>query len=423
MSSITKMIAASSLVLGLLIFAVRGQTAVTTGLDSPDPLKTVSQTTRKLFLNSDGTAFLDMEGRVVFSASEPQLQEEIRRISRRFDIFREPEGSASIRLRFEEFSEGFAVVGWALCPMCRNPFWVNGFVDETGRLVIPPKSAYTSYGSFREGLAKYTDRGFGFIDQSGRIVIPARLYEVEDFSEGLAFVRVSDRRRYGYINKRGQLVIPSRFNYASDFHEGLALVILMNVRAAFIDRTGKVVLQSRNWQGVDHFSEGLAAVRVSVKNNRLYRGSEELKYGFIDRTGRFVIPPRFDRVERFSEGRALFRQSSKDRTLRDEAYPFTDRAGFIDAKGQIAIQPEYVDGKTFAEGAAAVAVMSADKKKVWGYINREGRVIIQPQFTNAGSFRGGLAAVNCDNYGRNCKTYIDKQGKVRWQDGTFDAEK
>jgi hypothetical protein len=40
------------------------------------------------------------------------------------------------------------------------------------------------------------------------------------------------------------------------------------------------------------FSEGLAA--VEVKGN----------YGYIDKTGHFVVPPQFDRVGKFSEGLA-----------------------------------------------------------------------------------------------------------------------
>jgi bifunctional DNA-binding transcriptional regulator/antitoxin component of YhaV-PrlF toxin-antitoxin module len=422
--SMTRMIRVSSLVLGFLIFVVAQQTGDTRATASRTQWQTASQGPRKLFPNDDGTTFLNVDGSVVLSASEPRLQKEIRRISRGFDQFREPEGSAPISLRFEEFSEGFAVVGWALCPNCRNPFWLNGFIDETGRLAIPPRSYGTNYGTFHEGLAKYTDGGWGFIDRSGRIVIPAKFSIVGEFSEGLAFVSPSGKERYGYINKLGKLVIPTRFRVATDFHEGLALVILMKLRYAFIDRTGKVVLQSRNWRGVDRFSEGLALVRVSVKNNKLYRGSEELKYGFIDRTGGFVIPPQFDRVETFSEGRALFGEFVKNGSrLRDRAFLPTNRAGFIDATGKVVIKAEYLDAKRFSEGLAAVAVMSSEKKKVWGYIDREGRILIPPQFTNPGPFRGGLAAVNCDDYARNCKAYVDRQGKVVWQAGFTDARK
>jgi hypothetical protein len=93
------------------------------------------------------------------------------------------------------------------------------------------------------------------------------------------------------------------------------------------------------------------------------------KYGFIDRTGKFVIPPRFYRVQKFSEGRALFVQTGKSH-------------GFIDSKGQVVIKPEFIDAKSFSEGLAA---------------------------------EGGLAAVSCDEYGRNCRAYVDTTGKLRWQ--------
>lgn len=412
----SRTVAAILLALGLLLPAVTQQSAgiPTTATSVP---QTVSKP--KLFPISSGSAFIDTEGRVVFTTLEPQLQADIEGASNEIGGIRQSLGSAPIHVRFEEFSEGVAVVGWALCPMCRNNFWVNGFVDETGRLVIPPKSAHTRYGSFREGLAQYVDRGFGFIDRTGSVAIPAKFYEVGNFSEGLAFVRPSDERRYGYINKQGRLVIKSQFKYATDFHEGMALVILTGDIYGFIDRTGKVVLQSGSWQGVDHFSEGLALVRVSVRNNRLYRGSEDLKYGFIDQTGRFVIPPKFDRVEGFSEGRAMFREFVKDRVdfrSRDSAYPATNRVGFIDSTGQVVIKAEYVNGKGFSEGLAAVAVMSPNKELAWGFIDRDGRVLIPPQFSSASSFRGGLAAVNCDPYGRNCKAYIDQTGRIVWQE-------
>ncbi|MFY9618838.1 MAG: WG repeat-containing protein [Pyrinomonadaceae bacterium] len=413
----TRITSVSSLLLGFLLFAVAQQTADRT-IASPAQGQTVTQPTRKLFLTGDGTAFIDINGRVVISASDPQLQEEIRKISRTFGMFRERPEPETISLRFEEFSEGRAVVGWALCPQCRNPFFLNALIDESGRVVIPPKNYDTRYGAFHEGLAKYTDRGWGFIDRSGRIVTPAKYTEVGDFSEGRAFVAGTERQRYGYINKEGQLVIPLQFTSAGDFHEGLALVILRSVRYAFIDRTGKVVLQPKTRQSVDRFSEGLAAASVIVRNNRLYRGYQEPKYGFMDRTGKFVIPPQFDLVERFSEGRALFGQFVDDRTKwRDASRRGPVRVGYIDRTGQVIIKPEYVWGKVFSDGLAAVAVMTPDRKMMWGYIDREGRVVIKPQFTNAMSFSGGLAAVNCDDYARNCKTYIDKEGKVVWQGG------
>src|SRR5205807_8698158 len=85
-------------------------------------------------------------------------------------------------ITFSAFSERLTLDPWALCPKCRNPLLVNGFINETGRLIIPPRNSHTQYDSFHEGLAKYSDSGWGFIDREGRIVIPARFYEASDFS-------------------------------------------------------------------------------------------------------------------------------------------------------------------------------------------------------------------------------------------------
>ncbi len=305
---------------------------------------------------------------------------------------------------YNKFSEGFAVAHWALCPKCRNPDLVNGFINETGRLIIPPQNSHTQYDSFHEGLAKYSDSGWGFIDREGRIVIPARFYEASEFSEGLAVVRLSEKHKFGYISQKGELAISDQFDWARDFYDGLAAVKLYKDKYGFIDKAGKLVLSAKEWRDVDDFSEGLASVKVAVTDNSVYLGFQNEEYGYIDRTGKFVIAPRFDRVEKFSEGRALFFQPGKN-----PGY------GFIDLKGQVVIKPKFADGKSFSEGLAAVAIKSSDDKSIWGYINEDGQWVIKPQFQNVNSFNGGLAAVNCDEYGGNCKAYIDREGKIRWQ--------
>jgi hypothetical protein len=358
---------------------------------------------RTFFPINGNTAFIDINGQVVIRASQPELLAEVHRVSSSLGRFRGPHEETTW-IRFDEFSEGLAAAGWPLCPMCRNPQWVSGFIDATGRLVIPPKGSNARYGSFHEGLTQYSDKGWGFIDRTGRIVIPARFHDASDFSEGLSFVRLTEKSKFGCINKKGAIVIPYQFVWASAFHEGLAAVLLSKGKPGFIDKRGRMVLHSRQWLEVSDFSEGLASVQIEVIDNSIYRGYKDQKYGFIDRTGKFVIPPRFYRVQKFSEGRALFVQTGKSHGY-----------GFIDSKGQVVIKPEFIDAKSFSEGLAAVAINAGDDKKLWGYINRDGTWIIRPQFQHVNSFEGGLAAVNCDEYGGNCRAYVDTAGKLRWQ--------
>ena len=62
-----------------------------------------------------------------------------------------------------------------------------------------------------------------------------------------------------------------------DFEEGFALVKL-DEKNGFIDGTGKEIVPPK-YDHVDDFKEGFARVELDGK------------YGFIDRTGKEVIPP------------------------------------------------------------------------------------------------------------------------------------
>ncbi|KKK56337.1 hypothetical protein LCGC14_3065540, partial [marine sediment metagenome] len=91
--------------------------------------------------------------------------------------------------------------------------------------------------------------------------------------------------KYGYIDKTGQVVIEPQFDFADEFSEGLACV---GVRGR-IDSTEKDVVTRRR-SPTDEF----------IGINRSYF----TKYGFIDRSGKIIVEPKFDHAESFSEGLA-----------------------------------------------------------------------------------------------------------------------
>ena len=73
-------------------------------------------------------------------------------------------------------------------------------------------------------LAVVVDGKHGFIDMTGRMVIPPTFDFVWQFSEGRASAWQNGRA--GFIDRTGTFVIPARFEYAKAFHEGLAEVEL-----------------------------------------------------------------------------------------------------------------------------------------------------------------------------------------------------
>lgn len=203
---------------------------------------------------------------------------------------------------------------------------IGGYVDKNGKTVIPfiytPEivgegGSFSEMNPFSEGLAAvqktvnpsqdnpYGQPIYGFIDKTGKTVIPFTYTHAQSFSEGLAAVGLNNGK-IGYINKNNQLVIAANYDSAESFSSGLALVEIFNDKKqttdyAFIDKTGKVRLTPA-YSHVRSFSEGLALV------------SNGNKYGYIDTTGKLVIPMKFTMAEtdneyaedhRFNKGKAV----------------------------------------------------------------------------------------------------------------------
>jgi hypothetical protein len=136
------------------------------------------------------------------------------------------------------FSEGLAAV-------CVDEKW--GFINEAGEYVIPLQSAWSLARGFSEGLAAVNfprrgdgTGGFGFIDRTGKLVIPPAGYGMaHDFSSGLSAVskKVGDRFVYGFIDQTGKMVIEPKFDRGAVFKEGKANVIIGDKRAV-IDKSG-----------------------------------------------------------------------------------------------------------------------------------------------------------------------------------------
>lgn len=126
------------------------------------------------------------------------------------------------------------------------------------------------------------------------------------------------------------------------------------------------------------------------------------KWGFIDRTGRFRIPPRYEGVGRFSEGVAYAWFWAGERR----------KDGIVDADGRFTEMPEVNDYEfIFHDGLARFQTPSGQERK-YGYMDKTGRVVIPPQFEDSGHFSEGLAWVSVFKERKRLYGFIDKTGKV-----------
>ena len=152
-------------------------------------------------------------------------------------------------------------------------------------------------------------------------------------SDDLSLYKVKQNGKWGYINKISKFVIYPQFDSADDFKDGLARVAV-----------------GREPDGI--FSKVLVLEEVLTN----------AKWGFIDKTGKFIIPPIYEYLAPFfSEGLAYVQINGK--------------SGFIDQTGKMVIQPQFDNASFFREGLACVQI-----GEKYGFIDKTGKVVIRPQF-------------------------------------------
>ena len=326
----------------------------------------------------------------------------------------------------------------------------SGLIDRSGRIVIP--ACFDSVGDSSEGLVRFERDGkFGFLDFKGRVVIQPQFPWAEDFHEGLAHVQVSGSQlgydgKWGYIDKAGNIVIAPEYprmlsdddGVESRFQEDLALVEPKSEsippRKGYIDKTGKLVIPAR-FTYATPFSEGLAAVTESE--------SGDTGWGFIDRSGNWVVPPTFEWATAFHAGLAAVNRKQN--------------CGYIDQTGSLTIHVPAPGGKqncwsSWGEFGDGLSRQLFGAK--YGFIDKTGKVIIQPQFDLTLGFSEGLAAVQVGKkwgyidttgkmviglqdlsftkpfhdglarvgFGKNGWGYLDRTGRAMWHSGPNDDE-
>ena len=284
----------------------------------------------------------------------------------------------------------------------------NRYVDHDMNVIIDARE-YQDTGSFSEGLAAVLTKGplgrFGYIDKSGRMVIPPQFGNAGRFSEGRARVEVEHvpgSWSVAYIDPNGKVVFQTDFVRTRDFADGVAVAGKENAEY-LIQRDGTVsmLFDDLNLQVAPEsfvgFSHGLLVVRDAVKE----------KYGYIDKTGRFVIPPKFENAGAFSEGLARVSEIVDGREL----------VGFIDTKGQYIIQPVFdVDydfarnSQDFSEGLAGISngPPTLLKDSSFDFIDKSGKVVLSTEFSYAGPFRNGRSLIHDAPQGKF--GFIDRSG-------------
>ncbi len=296
------------------------------------------------------------------------------------------------------------VVDMDLLPAQKEDLW--GFVDRDGVWKIPP--VFDSVEYFEQGRAFVEYQGeAALLDLDGNLGAVEALGNAPFASNGMAVCQQlwqgSTIPLCGYLNRQGEWVIPPEYTFPPEFSpvarayqlsfcEGVAVVCEKETyRFGAIDESGAWVIPP-SFEGLYPFTEGVAAA------------CQEGKWGFIDHEGNWVIQPIYQGAQVFSEGLAPVKLGT--------AWGCVDHAGELVIPAQFDLLDEdafYFNG--FHDGLLCV---TEPETSLSGYLNQKGEWSIPPIYEHATPFLHGVARV----FRNHTVQYIRPDGSVlqEWQD-------
>lgn len=231
--------------------------------------------------------------------------------------------------------------------------------DTTGKSVMPMVYGMTGLLACQKRIT-YGHYQYGMLNFCRDTIMPFEFTNARLLKEGFCIaskpIGTGRNNLYGLYDLKGKQVLPHVFENIDDFYCGRAIV-KKNGKYGLIDESGKELFYTE-YGRIDRFYNDNAIVYTSHKNG-------EIKIGIIDRSGHEVVPAIYqwlDRVYSFSEGMAAMAQKRK--------------YGFVDTSGKVVIPFKYDKVESFKNGIA----------KIWvgwqhvGYINSKGEEVIPSDF-------------------------------------------
>ncbi len=257
-------------------------------------------------------------------------------------------------------------------PIKNGPVWVMkdgrfGLFDISGKELVSTK--YEEVLPFDKGRSWVKLNGkWGLIDDKGKELTPIKYDGAIISDEGIIWVR--EEGKWVIIDENGKELSSNRYDYGAvtPFTEGVSWVLKGN-KWGLVDKNGKEII-SPKYEGVCPFAGGLSAVMVGEK------------WGIIDKSGKEIIPIKYD-------GIGVYKPQGNNYPFKDIpcddledlvregliAIKVGDKYGFVDKSGKVVISPKYDAVIPFVGGIAAV---KRDEK--WGFVDKTGKEIVPPTY-------------------------------------------
>ncbi len=297
----------------------------------------------------------------------------------------------------------------------------------------------TSYYSFSDGMGLFTYRGkCGYLGADGKVAIEPKYNRGILFSEGVALVEDVNKNLV-IIDKKGKELFTSKEFNLPDltdgyFQNGAVIVPTKdNKRYVIIDKAGKELgtVQKNGYVPKGKLSSGVIVwgLNNSNKIKLTDETGKELTNEIVTGFGANNMPklnfkddllavPNFDKSWNVIDiaGKKVFKDDFEELGQPSEgliAFKKYGKWGYMDYKGKISIKPQYESAHDFSNGLAAVSVNG----KV-GFIDKNNKRIIAPKFNAEPKLN--LSSIAYYQFGSNgialipdnYGSVIDKSGNV-----------
>lgn len=238
----------------------------------------------------------------------------------------------------------------------------GGFVflyDTTGKSLIPLVSHVTGLLPCQQRIT-YGTNLYGMMSFNGDTILPFQFTSAYLVPEGFCiaskYVETSRTSLFGLYDLNGKQLLPHAFETMYGFTCGRAIV-KKNGKLGIIDETGKELFYTR-YSRIDSYFNNYAKVYTKAANGQYL-------VSIIDKNGREIVPPIYpDNDNFYNVGEGLI------------ALTKNNKYGFIDTSGKVVIPFMYDKISPFSNGIAKVW----NGYRIMSYINNKGKEIIPSCF-------------------------------------------
>ncbi len=266
-----------------------------------------------------------------------------------------------------------------------------GYIDTIGNEKIGFRYKQVSDFYDERAFVKDFDNNWSIIDTKGKIIKTLLIDDFRNFVNNLAAVFI--KNKWGVINKDGEYLIEATYDRLTSIEKDL-FIAEKDGKKGIINSKGNILLELA-FDNVYKSGDGLYRVKLNDEfyflDNNFQKKSKNYKYAtnfkdnraLVKENGLYTLLDKHFQVITELEMDNLY-------YLEEEmwAYSRNGKIGLMDHNGSLLTSPKFDQVNKFKGGNAVFA-----DKDMWGYVNKLGMKLVPAKFPLNWDYHDGLARV------------------------------